>query len=91
MQHRALHGGRRGGRLVASQREDGEARAERERDGGEKRMKASAPPTTRSARYFTAGGCGTGAWAGSMRPNLASKPLSGRATYGNVVRNGFSF
>ena len=38
-----------------------------------------------------AGGCGTGACAGSMRPNFASKPLSGSATYGNVVRNGLSF
>ena len=48
------------------------------------------PPTTASARRIRRGGCGTGAWAGSMRPNFASKPLSGSATYGNVVRNGFS-
>ena len=43
-----------------------------------------------AAHDLGVGGCGTGAWAGSMRPNFASKPLSGSATYGNEVRNGFS-
>ncbi len=77
-QHGALDRRRRRGPAALRDQEDGEADAERESDDGER-------------LEHQAGGCGTGAWAGSTRPNFASKPLSGRATYGNEVRNGFSF
>ena len=75
-QHGALHGGRRGG-PAASQREDGEARAERERDqrevlhGVDRRRNRSV--------------------GGLDAPELGVEAAVGLATYGNVVRNGFSF